>query len=328
MNLKKTQSSACAGSSVVDFFCLCYASIKNRNLFLQKIRFYSLLRFTVRTIANIFLPIYFKLTAKPCLPQSDKSAPIVSLTTFPKRGKRVWIVIESLMRQTVKPKQIILWLSRQQYENMEAVPKSLRRMQRRGLKIEIRDGDIRSHKKYFYAFTELKGETIITVDDDIIYPSYTVKKLMQLHVHSPNSVCARFVKEMKYSNTGELAKYVEWEGCRVKSRLFFGSGGGTLFPSSSIREDMLKISDIMAICPTADDVWLNAMVKIGYTNILKTNEFFSILPVMNFSDVTLSSINNGLHQNDVQIEKVRRFCMNNFGHDPFRLKRTSFVERI
>ena len=49
---------------MIDFFCRVYASILDRNLFLKKIRFYSLLRVIVRVMGNIILPVHFRLTAK------------------------------------------------------------------------------------------------------------------------------------------------------------------------------------------------------------------------------------------------------------------------
>lgn len=294
-----------------DFFHSLYSSIRNKNPFLQKIRFYSMLRVVVRVSANILLPVFFKLTPTPTLNKSAKDAPIVSITTFPKRIGRLWIVIESLMRQTVKPKLIILWLSRDQFQSLESVPRSLRKMQKKGLKIEFRDGDIRSHKKYFYAFTELKNEIIITADDDIIYPSYTIEKLMLVHGKSPNSVCARFVVTIGYNPDGTLMKL------REPGMLFFCSGGGVLFPPNSVDERMLNISDAQAMCPIADDVWLNAMVNMKPTKILKTDEYFSLLPVINLRNETLSSINLGRSQNEVQIENTRRFCVEKFGRNPF-----------
>lgn len=41
------------------------------------------------------------------------------------------------------------------------------------------DEDIRSHKKYWYAISEYPGMSIITVDDDIIYSSDTIKDLVE-----------------------------------------------------------------------------------------------------------------------------------------------------
>jgi hypothetical protein len=48
---------------MIDFFDKLYSSIISKNAFLDKIRFYSLLRVVIRTTANIILPVYFKLTS-------------------------------------------------------------------------------------------------------------------------------------------------------------------------------------------------------------------------------------------------------------------------
>lgn len=48
---------------MVDFFNELYASIKESNTLLKQLRFYSLERFIVRSVANIVIPIYFKISA-------------------------------------------------------------------------------------------------------------------------------------------------------------------------------------------------------------------------------------------------------------------------
>ena len=48
---------------MINFFDRLYFSIKNKNRFLEKLRYYSLLRSLVRYIYNIVLPIYFKITS-------------------------------------------------------------------------------------------------------------------------------------------------------------------------------------------------------------------------------------------------------------------------
>lgn len=50
---------------------------------------------------------------------------VVSLTSFPARIKKVHIVIESLLNQTIKPDKIILWLSKEQFEHYYVLPSKL-----------------------------------------------------------------------------------------------------------------------------------------------------------------------------------------------------------
>ena len=105
---------------------------------------------------------------------------IVSLTTFPKRIDSVWITIETLLRQTVKPDEVILWLAKQQFDDLNVLPQKLLDLQRRGLTIRFCD-DLRSHKKYFYVMQEYPKDIIVLVDDDMFYPKDTINKLIKMH---------------------------------------------------------------------------------------------------------------------------------------------------
>ena len=129
---------------------------------LKKLCVDSVLRHTLVFWANIFFPCYFVTTRKWKI--LDKNGTllhnrriIVSLTSFPARIGVVWMVVESLMHQTLKPHKIILWLSKEQFSTIESLPKKLLAQRERGLEIRLVDGDIRSHKKYIYAKYSIYG---------------------------------------------------------------------------------------------------------------------------------------------------------------------------
>ena len=64
---------------------------------------------------------------------------IVSLTSYPKRINVVWITIETLLQQTVKPDEVILWLADSQFKEIEELPEELKALQKRGLTIRFCD---------------------------------------------------------------------------------------------------------------------------------------------------------------------------------------------
>ena len=59
---------------------------------------------------------------------------IISMTSIPVRIDKVWIVVESLLRQTYKPDQIILWLAKDEFKDCP-LPSTLKAQQKRGLQI-------------------------------------------------------------------------------------------------------------------------------------------------------------------------------------------------
>lgn len=309
---------------MVDFFDHLYNRIADKNSFLRKIRFYSFLRVVVRVTANLALPLYFLATknnATYTLLPSHKTEGrlIVSLTTFPKRINRIWIVIESILRQSQKPDMIILWLSKDQVASMDKVPKSLRELQKRGLDIRLCPGDLKSHKKYYYTLQEYPRDYLITIDDDIIYPSTMIRQLTELYNEFPGSVCCHRACLYKTQDR-KFLPYPAWpvilKNIGPSHTIFLTSGGGTLFPPGSLHHEVLNESVFKEICFFADDIWLNAMIQLKNPSIVKSN-YNGLLPVINFNNTTLQVINVVFKKNDTQLEDVRNHCIQNLGMDPF-----------
>ena len=114
---------------MVDFFDRLYSSIIIKNHYLEKIKYYSISRFVVRLFANIIIPFYFKLSNNNSAYKIKESVKtkkrvIVSLTSFPIRINKVWLVIESILRQSNKLDKIILGLSKEQFSSLDSLPKN------------------------------------------------------------------------------------------------------------------------------------------------------------------------------------------------------------
>lgn len=302
-----------------------FSLINNKSVLLTKLRFYSALRFVVKLTANIIIPLYFiflKGKQRYALNRCKKSTNriIVSLTSFPARINRVWLVIESLLHQKQKPDKIILWLSVEQFSSLNKLPKRLLKLQERGLEIRICENDLRSHKKYYYAFREFPNDYIITVDDDVFYNSNLLTNLLDAKNKFPNSICCNEASFVGISN-GKIEPYCNWKnvmGEYISSYEIIPIGvGGILYPPKSLYKDVLKIELFKELCFSADDIWLNTMARLYGTQIVKTPYNSNYLPVMNSKNKTLYSIN--LHQgfNDIQLNKVRDYYKNNIGIDPY-----------
>ena len=246
---------------------------------------------------------------------------IVSLTTFPERIDYVWLVIESLLRQTLSPSRIALYLSKEQFPSMDAIPESIKRYTDFVLDIRMVDGDIRSHKKYWYAVSDYPNRDIITADDDIVYVSDTIEMLNSAHQKYPKAIPCMYAHRIYWDDEGNCKPYSKWAG-RTKAKVvsrstFFGSGGGTYFPYGSLHGANQDPALIMKNCPTADDIWLNAITRInGYSPI--SLKYTRSVPCWSIKDNTcLADINTGLKMNDSQLISVQALCMQIFGVNPY-----------
>lgn len=260
------------------------------------------------SIVKLGLPIIasiFRRSKKSITDHSSVRKLIVSLTSFPARIDTVWITIESLIHQKRQPDKIILWLSREQFQSPESLPHSLVRLRDKGLDIRLVDGDIRSHKKYAYVFKEFPDDYVVIVDDDIIYPSDMIKKLMK--GFTPDSVHCSYGAIVRYDVSGSPASYTTWTpviGRTEDPEFFFGSGGGTLLVPSSLYKECCDIDKAISLCPTADDVWLNAMARLSKLKIKKVRGRL-IFPNAKTPKERLWDENVGQNLNDLQIKNVR-----------------------
>lgn len=289
--------------TILDLFVDSYSLLKNYGMPYWVM---TPARRIVRQMANKYLPIYLSKPTKP----SDMrcNGLIVSLTSFPARINDVWQVVECMKRQTLLPGKIILWLSREQFATKESIPQNLRDREDDLFSIRLVEGDIKSHKKYYYVCKEYPENLIFLVDDDIYYDTGIINRSVRAYKrYNESCVVCNYGYQIKYDLEGCLP-YSIWkpiEGKKVGKDLFFGSGGGTLFRPSDLYKDLLNIDLAMNLSPLADDIWLNAMVyKKALTKVILPNG--PLLTIDIDENVTLTSVNNGMGRNDDQLLAVRQ----------------------
>lgn len=311
---------------MLDYFDFLYTSIQDKRFFLKKIRFYSFCRFLIRLIANIILPIYFIFTnwnKRYYLKENknSKSRIIVSLTSFPARINRVWIVVESLLRQQTKPDMIILWLSIEQFPTKQTLPKSLIRLQKRGLTIRLCMDDLRSHKKYFYALKEFPEDYIITVDDDVFYNSQLLSYLIELNHKFPKAICCNEASRIVIKD-GLIEPYLSWDHVESEnnpsSEIIPIGVGGILYPPNSLNHDVFNIDIFKKYCFLGDDIWLNLMGRLNRTLVAKTAYNSTYIPILNRNNITLNSINRSEGYNDKQLISIRDYYITYRNIDPYK----------
>jgi len=313
---------------MVDFFEKLYIKIRNRNRVLGLLKYYAILRFAIRLLANILIPVFFIATQKNKKYKLENnenlnSKPnmiVVSMTSFPDRIKRVWLVIESILRQTKKPDRIILWLSKEQFPSLNVLSERLLMLRKRGLDIRFVDENLFSHKKYYYTVQEFPNDYMLTIDDDIFYRSTMIEDLMKYSLSYPATVIAQYASYIQ-NNKGNLKPYNSWALVEhedlISKNLFLGSGGGTLFPPNSLGSEVQNKFLFNSLTPYADDVWLNAMCKLYGTKIIKIRHYSVFLPVLYLSSWKLSINNIGNNQNDYYLKLVQDYFKQNYKIDPF-----------
>lgn len=278
-------------------------------LYFRSGRNWSLLYYRIiKLFLNIYYPLHCKFTKKY---KHIKNADgvIVSLTSFPARIDTLWIVIETLLRQTYKPEKVILWLADSQFKSLEELPIRLRKLMSRGLEIRVCD-DIRSHKKYYYTMRTYPDHTVITVDDDTFYPENLVENLIQASQKYPNTVCCNLAHKMTFDNSGNILPYIKWDsgaqGCNAPSDILVPVGcEGVLYPPGALNKNLFDKEQILQLCPLADDLWLKAMATLNGNKAVKVSP--NSIPFANLLSAkknSLNAVNVNENKNDEQLKNI------------------------
>lgn len=211
----------------------------------------------------------------PILP--DGRSVIVSLTSFGPRIRYAATAIESVMEQTLLPNRIILWVSDSLEHSPWLIPASLRRLQKRGLEIRY-TADIGPATKLIPALRAFPDDVIITIDDDCIYDTDMIDRLVTAHRLHPEAVCAGRIDHLAADNDGRSLRIVYNQADRYYltrspqiQPIALGIGG-VLYPPHAMHPDVFDTDLMMRLCPKADDLWYKTMQLLAGTPVYPIND--------------------------------------------------------
>lgn len=200
---------------------------------------------------------FTETTTKGITLEKRKPKIIVSLTTFPPRINLVYKTISTLLQQTVKPDEVILWLATEDFPDKK-LPDNLTKLLEFGLSIKWCE-NIRSYKKLIPAMKAFPEDIIITVDDDYYYDKNLIKTLLEEHEKYPHCIIgARSLRLVPSKNKKLRLKsrsYIYDKSYRPSFLNPFIGYGGVLYPPYSLHNDVFDSYKFMQIIPTNDDAW-------------------------------------------------------------------------
>jgi len=242
---------------------------------------------------------------------------MVSLTTIPSRIDRVHVTIESILRQTVRPVRVALWLTAKQFPDLDKLPLSLQRQRKRGLEIYQCDTDW-PHQKLLPSLVKWPDATIVTADDDLIYPVDWLRNLYCVHREIPDTVVCRRARVMGLDSSGALTKYESWplSGAHLSgpSHVYFPTGvDGTLYPPGVLHDDVFNTTLAEKLCPRQDDIWFKIMAfRNGTKSVVAPSGAGLLVEILGSQMINLHSSNVRCGGNDIQMANVLKY----FNIDP------------
>lgn len=259
----------------------------------------------VRAVREVTLPVWV-LSRKGAahVPLSGREDGIVvSLTSFPARMDGLWIVIDSLFRQTLKPDKIVLALTEEEFPGgIGDLPASILRFMEYGLEIAFLPYNMRCHNKYTYAFETFREAVVVTVDDDSVYPPDTVERLVALSGKYPGAVCCNIAAVIDPLHFHEYSFWRKSSGEREPSNENVALGfAGVLYPRGLDKGAFLDRDLAMSLSPTADDLWLKAVEMAVGVKVACGGFFPRPVTIKSSQKVSLRKVNKGTtNRNDAQ----------------------------
>lgn len=243
------------------------------------------------------------------LPPIEKADVLVSLTSYPARIKTVHLTVESLLNQSCKPKNVLLWLATEQFPNKDRdLPEPLLALREKGLIIDWYH-DIRSYKKLIPTLQKYPKDIIITADDDLIYPQDWLLKLYSAYLSDKKTIWCHRAHRLLLNENGDILPYKQWN-LKVSKNIpsvsnFCTSGAGVLYPPRTFHKHILAEDRFMRIAPNADDIWFWAMCILNKKKINIVDDNISFLNIIDGSqEYALWYDNVRNDQNDVQLQRL------------------------
>lgn len=235
----------------------------------------------------------------------------MSLTSYPGRIQVVHRVIESIFAQTQKADEIILWLSADEFaqRELDLPEKLLRLIGESGFHIAWVQGNLRSHKKYFYVLQNNRENIIITVDDDVYYSATMIETLMNSYWQHPAAISARNV-HLVFRDGNRIANYINWIG---DTKDYLGMErmdlcaigvGGILYPPNCGNERWFDEKRIRSCAENQDDLWL------------KYNEIIDGIPI----------VYAGMDGQDIAIEQTQENAL--YVHNTYSGRNDVCISRL
>ncbi|MCD8288557.1 MAG: glycosyltransferase [Prevotella sp.] len=193
--------------------------------------------------------------------ETQKRQVVVSMTTFPAAVPYAQQAILSILKGSVLPDKLVLYLFFRQFPD-GCPPEDLTALSRKNPIFEIRDypRDIRSYLKLIPALRDFPEAVIVTVDDDIVYHKHLLRDLLTLHAQVPDAVLAHRARRIQPDKPYRKWRKYHWYNFflhRIYRRYdTLPTGvGGVLYPPHCLKKEMLDEDLFTAIAPTTDDIW-------------------------------------------------------------------------
>lgn len=194
---------------------------------------------------------------------------IVTMTSYPKRigniGFAIWLL---LYKQTLPPDEIHLWLSMQEFVNLEKdLPADLQLLcSQKKVQLHWLSKNTYVHKRHEIFKIANKDDCVFLIDDDVMYDNHLIERVMAIHKQHPNAIiCYNNYSIHAYS--GRHIKYIEstlGPGPHVNKVRWCGQSmiPVSTYPKQLLNEKILACRDQLS--PISDECWVQPWIVLNH----------------------------------------------------------------
>ncbi len=225
---------------------------------------------------------------------------IISLTSYPPRFDKLFLTLKCLICQTVKPDEIVLWVTE---GDLSKLPQNVLKLQELHFVSIKTTLDLGPGKKLIPALSEYKDSFIVTADDDIYYHKAWLKNLIE-EFSNEKVIIAHRVHEINYSE-GVIQPYKSWEfdvsTSRAQKNHFLTGGAGALFPPNCFYQEATNVEKYLHCTSKQDDIWIYWMLRLNGYTVRPSKSGFALITWNGSDDCGLANENVDLNKNDIAI---------------------------
>jgi len=203
---------------------------------------------------------------------------------------------------------VILVLAEDEFGS-RALPPWLTKLAEERLTVLWVQTNSRSYKKLIPVLKAYPDSTIVTADDDTIYPPNWLEQLVDASALMPRSILGHRGTTITFTAEGDLRPYAAWPPATrqaVGPTVFLTGVGGILYPPYSLAPVVTDVERALRLCPTADDIWFWANAVLAGSRRQLIADTPAEFPQARNSQRggNLMSVNIGSQANDSQIRAV------------------------
>jgi hypothetical protein len=185
---------------------------------------------------------------------------VLSMTTYPRRARFAKKAIKSVILQNSFFLPIYIFVFEEEYSR---VSHKLSSLSKHNLQVVPYKQNLRQYLKIIPALEQFKNQSIITFDDDILYPHGWLDGLITAYQGNPNTIIGYRGQSIPDKETLSPENYFLLKLFRCLStkslapeRILFTGVGGVLYPPKVFCSLVLNMKLALRLSPGNDDLWL------------------------------------------------------------------------